>query len=110
MKLALTLPLVALVLAIGCGKSTDLPKPDAPPDTDWCRTMCDHLFQLGCEEGDDVYNSDLPGTPGVPNQGCREFCEDLQNKGLAVNPRCVAQVDSCDQIEDYRERVPESCR
>lgn len=81
-----------------------VPPPNPPVDTDWCGKMCDHLEGLGCEEGKPVYNNDLPGPPDVPNQSCKDHCEELQNRGFFVNPRCVAQVKTCEEIEPSRQK------
>jgi hypothetical protein len=74
--------------------------------------MCDHIGPEGlrCEEGNPLYNNDLPGAEGVPNQSCKDNCEELQKKGFFVNPRCVATVQRCDQIEDYRQKQPDVCK
>jgi len=86
------------------------PTPNPPPDTDFCQSMCDHLQALGCEEGQPLYNNDLPGEKGVPNQSCADNCVELQNKGLFINPRCVSTVEKCDQIEPARLKTPPDCK
>lgn len=72
--------------------------------------MCQHIGPkaqggLGCPEGDPVYDSDLPGPRGTPNKSCEQFCKDQQSNGVFINPRCVAQVKSCDEIEAARQRT-----
>jgi hypothetical protein len=88
-----------------------IPPPNPPVDTDWCKAMCDHLGpdNLDCEEGTDVYNSDKPGPKDVPNQTCEDWCVEMQDKGLFLNPRCVSTVPSCREIEEYRQKEPKSC-
>lgn len=63
--------------------------------------MCDHIGPegLGCPEGEPVYDSDLPGPRGEPNQSCEDFCLKQEENGLGLNPECVAQVESCDQVD-----------
>ena len=101
--------LVGFLLA-GCpGPSNVVPPPNPPPDTDLCASMCQHLQKLGCEEGKDLYNNDLPGPNGVPNQTCAANCKELQDKGFAVNPRCVSTVQKCDEIEAYRQKESKTC-
>lgn len=85
------------------------PRPIDPPDSDMCSMMCEHLAGLGCEEGKPVYNSDLPGPEGQPNQSCEDNCEELQDRGYFFNPKCVGEVTQCSQIEDYRDRDPSTC-
>jgi hypothetical protein len=105
--------LLALVLP-GCPLTgpVDGPPPNPPPDTDLCIKMCEHIGPTGlkCEEGQPVYNNDLPGPANVPNQSCAENCKELQTKGFFVNPRCVATVPSCDKIEDYRQKAVDACQ
>lgn len=112
-----TLALASLTLA-GCPKTVDReapgPSPIKPPDTDLCAKMCQHIGPkaqggLGCEEGEPVYDSDKSGPPDVPNTSCQEFCEVTQSRGAFLNPRCVALVKSCAEIEPARKRKPETC-
>lgn len=103
---------VALLLP-GCPPSEPPlpPSPNPPPDTDLCGKMCDHIGPTGlkCEEGNPVYNNDIPGPADVPNQSCADNCKELQDKGVFVNPRCVATVPNCDQIEAFRQKEPDTC-
>lgn len=107
--------MVAAALAVlilgGCPKDTVIPPPTPPPDTDWCGKMCEHLKGLGCEEGEGVYNNDKPGPVDVPNQTCQEWCEEMQdpNHLYFINPKCLSEVPSCEEIEDYRKKDPETC-
>ena len=104
--------LVPFIVLVGC-PNTDLvvPPPNPPVDTDWCGRMCKHLQGLGCEEGQPVYNNDKPGPPDVPNQSCEEWCTELQDPDhlYFINPRCVATVPSCEDIEPYRQKDPGEC-
>jgi hypothetical protein len=111
----------ALILAIvltGCWnpviQDPTTPSPTPPPDTDWCSKMCNHIGPkakggLGCEEGNPVYNNDIVGPKDVPNQSCEDNCKELQGKGLFLNPKCIAIVDKCENIETFRQKKPETC-
>jgi hypothetical protein len=110
--------LIGLFL-VGCPHQGDReapsPAPIKPPDTDLCGKMCAHLGPkdkggLGCEEGTPVYNSDKPGPVDVPNETCEEFCKVSQDRGAFMNPRCVMLVPSCDKVEEYRKKAPETCK
>ena len=94
-----------LVLSLfGCHpQPTPIPPPE-PGESD-CAVMCQNIGPQGlnCEEGSDVYDSDIPGTPGVPNESCTAFCEKQQKNGLNLHPRCVAKVQSCGEIDPARE-------
>lgn len=104
--------LIALVLT-GCPQFPDAPTPSplAPPDTDLCGKMCEHIGPEGlkCEEGESVYDSDVPGPVDVPNVTCKDFCETSQERGAFMNPRCVSLAPSCDKIEQFRQRDPDTC-
>lgn len=101
--------IVLLLLLSSCSYAADYPIPVKPIDTDQCGRMCTNLGELGCEEGKPVYNSDLPGPDGVPNQSCVEFCREMQDSGVWLNPKCVATVQECSQIETFRRKDPATC-
>ena len=108
--------LVPFVLLAGCPPTEPAdvppsPSPIKPPDTDLCDDMCSHIGPEGlkCEEGEDLYDDDFPGEPGVPNRTCAEDCRTLQGKGVFVNPRCIQMTPTCEEIEDYRAKDPETC-
>jgi len=106
--------LLALLVLQGCPPPVTnvTPAPTPPPDTDLCEKMCEHIGPKGlkCEEGEPVYNNDLPGPNGVPNQSCADNCRELQKKGFFVNPRCVITVQSCTEIEQARQKEPDACK
>jgi nitrous oxide reductase accessory protein NosL len=100
----LTMALASLLLAAHCSPNPDSPSPNPAdvPDSELCDEMCNHLRDLGCEEGQDYYDLDKPGPVDVPNATCEDFCLYQQANGVFVNPRCVMTVPSCEDIEDYR--------
>ena len=99
-----------LLILAGCSPIDPVtPSPIPVVDTDLCGQMCDHLATLNCEEGQPVYNNDLAGPKDVPNQSCTDFCKELQDKGVPVNPRCVSTVKTCDEIEAARRKEPKTC-
>jgi len=109
---------VGLLALTGCPKTVDReapsPAPINPPNTDLCGKMCQHIGPkdkggLGCEEGEAVYNSDKPGPVDVPNETCEDFCRTTQDRGAFLNPKCVALVKSCAEIEPARKKKPETC-
>lgn len=67
---------------------------------------------LKCEEGEPVYNSDLPGPEGVPNQSCLAWCVEMQDQQhlYFLNPKCLSEVNSCEVIEEYRKKDPSTCK
>ena len=98
-----TATLAMLLLAAHCGNSGSKINPADVPDSSYCDEMCEQLRSLNCAEGEDYYDSDLPGEVGVPNATCEHFCTTQQDNGVFVNPRCVMTVPSCDVIEEYRQ-------
>jgi hypothetical protein len=88
-----------------------VPKPpvDEASDPTYCTAACKHLADLGCPEGEPVYNSDLPGPLDVPNQSCADWCKELQDRDAALNPRCLLLITDCTQIEEYRAKDPSTC-
>jgi hypothetical protein len=85
------------------------PKPHYVPakDSDLLGAMCAHLKVLGCEEGQDVYDSDNPGPAGVPNTTCEAEYIKIQSNGTYLNPKCLLKVTSCGEIEEARKRTCE---
>ena len=119
----MSLPLLVLVLvSFGCHPVDVQPDPSPPeptpdpgpspdpepqPEDSPCAQMCATLENLGCEEGEPLYDSDLPGPRGEPNQTCTGFCEKQMANGLDLKPLCVAKVTSCDLVEPARDTCEE---
>jgi hypothetical protein len=101
-------------ITIGCLHDREAPSPNPTPvpDTNLCGQMCQHLGPQGlkCQEGNPVYDSDKPGSKDVPNESCEEFCKLGQDRGYFLNPRCLITVPSCDKIESFRKKAPETCK
>jgi len=103
--------LLAAALLWGCPQQeAEIPAPPPGPASDptFCEEACQVFQDKACEEGEDLYNSDLDGEPGEPNQTCVEWCHELQDRKAALNPKCTRLIEVCDQIEDYRLRNPET--
>lgn len=97
----------ALVLTSCPGPAPVPPLPGPQPDSSYCAQMCDHIGPNGlkCQEGNPIYDSDLPGPAGVPNESCTDFCTKQQGNGVFINPKCVAQVAACADIESARKKT-----
>lgn len=103
-----SIPFVFAVLVLtSCPGPVPPPTPTPAPDTSFCGAMCDHIGPKGlnCPEGKPVYDSDLPGPPGVPNESCTDFCSKQQQNGVYLNAKCVSQVASCAEIEAARKKT-----
>lgn len=107
--LACLLIVLFVITCLGCGDYVNRPYPIKPESSNQCGKMCLRLTELKCEEGKDVYNDNLPGKEDVPNQSCEDFCKELQEKGVAVNPRCVSLTTSCKKVEEFRAKNPDQC-
>lgn len=79
---------LAVLLTLQCAPAP-VPHPREPTDTDQCAAACDHLAQLGCEEGQPLED----GTT------CTTFCEQTQRSGHALNASCVKQVKTCAELD-----------
>ncbi len=102
------IPFVFAVLVLACCHPVSpVPTPTPAPDSTYCAQMCDHIGPKGlnCPEGQSVYDSDLPGAAGVPNESCADFCTKQQANGVFINPKCVMQVTSCSDIEAARQKT-----
>lgn len=78
----------------GCSSVQDIvnnkpdPKPQEPDDTHDCSAACQRLQELGCPEGDTL--------DGVT---CVEFCVETQQQGHALNPSCLKNINTCEEVE-----------
>ncbi len=86
---------VALAACDGCPPSPSSPDPvkptptPVPTDTEWCDLAENHLTELNCVEGQ-------PTKKGI-HFGA--FCRELQANGIYINPRCLAEVKSCAEVD-----------
>ncbi len=84
--------LSAMLLAGTCNQDVEpvRPKPvDAGTPAD-CSAACQHMRELGCEEG--------KPTPGGAT--CEDVCNNVEGSGtVTLNPACVVGISRCDQIE-----------
>lgn len=100
-----------MALFLGClfectpSREPPTPQPPVPPDTDLCGAMCQHFRDLKCEEGQPLYDSDLPGPRGTPNLSCEAFCQKTHQSGVYLNPTCELKITACSQIESARQKL-----
>ena len=60
-----------------------------PEDTDNCPAACQNLRALGCSEGQ----------PLPDGTSCERFCVETQINGMPLNPTCIMQITSCDEVD-----------
>lgn len=93
-KKLLVLAFVALAACEGCPPSqhTDPvpPRPTpVPTDTEYCDLAEGHLIALHCAEGN----------PTTKGKRFGDVCRELQQNGIAVNPKCLANVKTCAEVD-----------
>lgn len=119
----------ALVLASGCHGSVVgpqvVPHPPVVTDQSHCSEACDNLKRLGCPEGYPIdmkesckVDRDCLGLNGKPDPiqtcsaaggcmvSCLNFCTEVENAGVWVDPACVAQVQTCDEVSECPSKSP----
>lgn len=112
----------AIILLVGCAANPGVtPVPPVIVDQSDCQAACDNLNHLNCDDGKDIdmklecaNNSECsPGQNCSPVTKtcvapCLTFCIDTENKGVWLDPKCVAQITSCDQIENCPLSTPKT--
>lgn len=97
------------------GKVT--PQPPVINDSHECEAACANLQRLRCPEGEPIDMgksckevNQCVGLDGKPDPKqycgtnghcmvtCVQFCIDTQNQGVWLDPACVKQITSCEQI------------
>lgn len=80
-----------MFLGFDCtGANQNLPKPTpVVKETDYCSAAERRLLQLHCSEGN----------PTKRGKTFTQFCYETQNNGIFLNPKCLAQITGCEQIE-----------
>lgn len=101
----LILPLV-LTSCVSCGQSGPANRPD--PDPENCESACKNLQSIpnedgtiGCPEGEPLFIPDQ-SPDAAPDAGetitCTAWCEDVQQKGHALDAECVSNITTCAEI------------
>lgn len=93
MKNLILILLFVSPLFLACGPKNYQP----PTDQANCDDACGHLRDLGCEEGNPLED----GTT------CEEFCKANLDAGHSLNPTCVMQIQSCEDMEEMKMQVCE---
>lgn len=88
--------------------------PPVVPDTGYsCRTACDNLKFLGCEEGEPLltrhncnFDADCESgqycSTGQCVVSCITFCEETQDQGVSLSVACATNINSCEELNDCR--------
>jgi len=70
---------------------TIIPPAPITKDVNYCSKAQENLEKLGCIKKGEPYTK--------KGKTYSEFCENLQEKGIFTNPKCVASITSC---EDFK--------
>lgn len=91
MKYILFLSLI--ILGPNCSANTNqssvaIPTP-VVTDTQYCDLAQSHLIALKCDEGN----------PTKKGKSFSTVCRETQDNGIFINPKCLSEVTTCDQID-----------
>jgi hypothetical protein len=95
LRRVLFLMFLALTACEGCPPMGPTPDPvqprptPIPTDTEWCDLAENKLTELNCIESQ-------PTKKGV-HFGA--LCKELQSKGIFVNPKCLAEIKTCAEVD-----------
>jgi hypothetical protein len=102
--------IIFITLMLGCTPKPISPTPPVITDSEYCKSACLRLYELGCPEGNNVSVGIQCVADSDCNVGqqcedrlcvvsCETFCIDSQRWGVWLNPTCVATLNSCDALE-----------
>lgn len=87
-------------LVINCGSTTVQSHPTpVVTDTAMCVTADQHLASLCSADSSKNAYCCLVDALTKKGKNYTQFCIEKQNEGVFLNPRCISQVTSCDQID-----------
>ena len=98
------------LLTVGCREKPITPMPPIVTDQAACPSACSNLRKLGCEEAQPIETSISCSTDSQCGRGavcsmgtclvsCEKFCIDTEDRGVWLDPTCVANVSSCSMID-----------
>ncbi len=101
---------VTSCLTIGCREKPVTPMPPIVTDQAACPNACSNLRKLGCEEAQPIETNvscivdsqcgrGAVCSAGVCLVSCEKFCVDTEDRGVWLDPTCVARVSSCSMID-----------
>jgi len=91
---------VGFLILVGCPNNPVSPQPTPiVTDTVLCPSAEEHLQNL-CKEdpSGNAYCCKIVA-PTKKGKSFTQVCIELQNNGVFFNPKCIASVTSCDQID-----------
>lgn len=90
----------AILINVGCPRNPVSPHPTpVVTDTNMCVEVETHLTQMcNANPTKNAYCCQV-SAPTKKGKSYTQFCIEKQNQGVFLNPKCVSQVTSCDQID-----------
>lgn len=117
MKTILLILAAALVAPTCDNSKTPKPHITEKDDRDDCTKACDHIRNLGCDEGKDLIypnncSEDLDCEYGICKEwSCTETCEmicaDLVKEGRQLGLECWTKIEECSEIESKCRTIQE---
>jgi len=97
-------------MTIGCREKPITPMPPIVTDQAACPSACSNLRRMSCEEAQPIETNisctlDFQCGQGAVCSGgaclvsCERFCVDTENRGVWLDPACVAKAMSCSDID-----------
>lgn len=90
-----------LLFLISCKDPVYQPPRPTPivTDTEMCKPAQLHLEELCAQESKVNAYCCRVVKPTLKGKTYTQFCEEKQSQGVFLNPRCVSNVSTCDQID-----------
>jgi len=89
MRILFCLP---FLLLSSCCDSLILPPPPVTKDVGYCQKAQDNLIKLQCIPEDGTYTK---GRGDEKGKTFVQFCQEIEKKGLEINPACIAKLTNC---------------
>ena len=93
MKLIVILAVLGLSVS-DCNNSTTFVNPQPVPvvkDSEFCQQAEVHLKELKCISSTQPYTK--------KGKSFTQFCQEKQDQGISIEPKCLSNITSCDQMD-----------
>ena len=95
--------LLSITMFQNCTPSTTDPVPPRPTpiptDTNLCQTAEQHLQQMcNANQEENAYCCAIVA-PTKKGKTFTQFCEQKQNDGVSLNPKCLSEVKTCGEVD-----------
>ncbi len=101
-KASVLVAAIALVISCQPAKKTqpfDYRETPKPVSTSWCEQAEKHLTnKCNADPEENLYCCQAASTT-KKGKTFKQFCEETQNAGIALNPQCLAAVVTCGEID-----------